>query len=75
MINVKDAQCKHYIDSGHAGNIIELGEHRVNLYMLKRHDQFVAFYFYCKFMLISISYNYCSVLTTNKCFIETELTS
>ena len=42
---------------------------------LKRHDQFVAFYFYCKIMLISISYNYCSVLTANKCFIETELTS
>ena len=29
---------------------------------LKRHDQFVVFYFYCKIMLISISYNYCSVL-------------
>ena len=42
--------------------------------LLKRHDQFVAFYFYCKIMLISISYNYCSVLTANKCFIETELT-
>ena len=41
---------------------------------LKRHDHFVAFYFYCKIMLISISYNYCSVLTANKCFIETELT-
>ena len=41
--------------------------------VLKRHDQFVAFYFYCKIMLISIiSYKYCSVLTTNKCFIETE---
>ena len=40
---------------------------------LKRHDQFVAFY--CKIMLISISYNYCSVLTANKYFIETELTS
>ena len=38
---------------------------------LKRHDQFVALYFYCKI----ISYNYCSVLTANKCFIETELTS
>ena len=32
------------------------------------------FYFYCKIMLISISYNYCSVLTANKCFIETEMT-
>ena len=42
---------------------------------LKRHGRFVAFYFYCKIMLISISYNYCSVLTANKCFIETELTS
>ena len=42
---------------------------------LKRHDQFVAFYFDCKIMLISMSYNYCSVLTANKCFIETELTS
>ena len=42
---------------------------------LKRHDQFVAFYFYCKIMLITISYNYCSVLTANKYFIETELTS
>ena len=46
--------------------------------VLKRHDQFVAFYFYCEIMLISISYNYCSILTgvtVNKCFIETELTS
>ena len=42
-------------------------------FTLKRHGPFVAFY--CKIMLISISYNYCSVLTTNKCFIETELTS
>ena len=42
---------------------------------LKRHGPFVTFYFYCKIMLISISYNYCSVLTANKCFIETELTS
>ena len=44
---------------------------------LKRHDQFVAFYFYCNIMLISIhiSYNYCSILTANKWFIETELTS
>ena len=39
--------------------------------ILKRHGQFVAFDFYCKIMLISISYNYCSVLTANKCFIET----
>ena len=31
---------------------------------IKRHDQFVAFY--CKIMLISISYNYCSILTANK---------
>ena len=30
---------------------------------LKRHGPFVAFNFYCKIMLISISYNYCSVLT------------
>ena len=37
---------------------------------LKRHDQFVAFYFYCKIMLISINYNYCSVLTTNKCLLK-----
>ena len=29
---------------------------------LKRHGSFVAFYFYCKIMLISISYNYCSVI-------------
>ena len=43
--------------------------------LLKRHGPFVTFYFYCKIMLISISYNYCSVLTANKCFIETELTS
>ena len=43
--------------------------------LLKRHDQFVAFYFYCKIMLISVSYNCCSVLTANKCFIGTELTS
>ncbi len=42
---------------------------------LRRHDQFVVFYFYCKIMLISKSYNYCSVLTANKCFIETELIS
>ena len=41
---------------------------------LKRHGPFVAFNFYCKILLISISYNYCSVLTANKCFIETELT-
>ena len=34
----------------------------------------VCGFFYCKIMLISISYNYCSVLTANKCFIETELT-
>ena len=40
-------------------------------YTLKRHDQFAAFYFYCKIMLISVSYDYCSVLTTNK----SELTS
>ena len=40
------------------------------LHVLKRHDQFVAFNFYCKIMLISISYNYCSVLTANKCFIN-----
>ena len=26
--------------------------------VLKQYDQFVAFYFYCKIMLISISYNY-----------------
>ena len=43
--------------------------------LLKWHDRFVAFYFYCKIILISINYNYCSVLTANKCFIETELTS
>ena len=42
---------------------------------LKRRDQVMAFYFYCTIMLISISYNYCSVLTANKCVIETELTS
>ena len=33
--------------------------------MLERHGPLVAFYFYCKIMLISISYNYCSVLTAN----------
>ena len=43
--------------------------------ILKRHDQFMAFYCYRKIMLISISYNYCSVLAANKCFNETELTS
>ena len=40
---------------------------------VKRHGVFVAFYFYCKIMLISVSYNYCSILTANKCFNETEL--
>ena len=30
------------------------------------------FIFYCKIMLISISYNYCSVLTAKKYFIEIE---
>ena len=33
-----------------------------------------CFFIYCKIMLISISYNYCNVLTANKCFIETKLT-
>ena len=47
----------------------------MTLVIVKRHGPFVAFYFYFKIMLISISYNYCSVLTANKCFIETELTS
>ena len=42
---------------------------------LKRHGPFMTFYFYCKIMLISIRYNYCSVLTANKCFVKTELTS
>ena len=41
--------------------------------ILKRHDQFVAFNFYCKIMLISISYNYCSVLVAIKSFNKTEL--
>ena len=39
-------------------------------WVLKRHGPFVIL-FYCKIMLISISYNYCSVPTAN--FIETEL--
>ena len=48
---------------------------KVNAHFLKRHGPFVTFYFYCELVLISISYNYCSILTANKCLIETELTS
>ena len=42
---------------------------------LKPHGPFVAFNFYCKIMLIGISYNYCSVLTANKGFNDIELIS
>ena len=32
-------------------------------------------FFYCKIMLMGISYNYCIVMAANKCFNEIELTS
>ena len=62
------------IDEIHKFYVLYIFRHLeiIQLTLSKRHGQFVAFYFYCKIMLISISYNYCS---TNKCFIEKELTS
>ena len=42
-----------------------------SLTSLKGHGQFVVFDIYCNIMLISTSYNYCSVPTANKCFSET----
>ena len=35
---------------------------------LKRHDPFVAFYFYCRIMLYGKNYTYYSVKTVKICF-------
>ena len=48
-------------DLPHVFGVSQLGE----TCLLKRHGPFVTFYFYCKIVLFSVSYNYCSVLTTN----------
>ena len=52
---------------------VEVSSSVCHLGGLKRHSPLVTYC--CKIMLISISYNYCSVLTASKCFIVTELTS